>query len=450
MTLIKGLQYNANEIFGRYLLMSTASIIVAIASFALGALLALLMIPILVWLERRGAGLIQDRLGPNRTNIGGFRLGGVVQSFADVVKLLLKEEYYPKHITKGKWLMMLAPVITFVAALLAFMVIPFADNIVIAGESLRVQPLPVEYGILWFLAIGSVGVIGVFFGGWLSHNKYALLGSSRAGSMMISYELPLGLSILSLVLTYNTIDFNAMVTWQSQTFFNFLPAWGMIIQPLAGIILIISLFAETNRAPFSVAEGESEIVAGFFTEYTAMKFAMYFMGEYVAMNTASAVIITMLFGGYQLPWVTTATLLENFNHFAWAVVIILPIIIIFFIRWMRKNNRVRSTVSTDGGRSFETKVLTIALVLMTLCVEAILIYLIYMPSILGTSIAVTLFQIATFVVKLMLFNLFFILVRWTLPRFRYDQVQNLGWRYLLPLSLFNIFVTSLIVVGVNL
>jgi NADH-quinone oxidoreductase subunit H len=117
---------------------------------------------------------------------------------------------------------------------------------------------------------------------------------------------------------------------------------------------------------------------------------------------------------------------------------------------MQKNNRVRSTVSTDGGRSFETKVLTIALVLMTIFVEAILIYLIYMPSVLGTSIAVTLFQIATFVVKLMLFNLFFILVRWTLPRFRYDQVQDLGWNYLLPLSLFNIFVTALVVAGVNL
>jgi len=429
--------------------MSTASIIVAIISFALGALLALLMIPILVWLERRGAGLIQDRLGPNRTNIGGFRFGGVVQSFADVVKLLLKEEYYPKHI-KNKGLLMFAPIITFISALLAFMVIPFADNILIDGESLAIQPLPVDYGILWYLSIGSIGVIGMFFGGWLSHNKYSLLGASRAGSMMIGYELPLGLSVLSFVLTYNSIAFNDMVHWQSQTLFGFLPAWGLFVQPLAGIILIISLFAETNRAPFSVAEGESEIVAGFFTEFTAMKFAMYFMAEYVAMNTASAVIITMLFGGYQLPWVTTELLLENFNTFGLSLMVVVPIFVTIIIRWMKKNNRVRPTVSSDGGRAFETKVLTIALTSMAILIELILITLILFPSELGSSIVITLFQIVTFVVKLMAFNIFFILVRWTLPRFRYDQVQNLGWYYLLPLSIFNIFVTALVIVGVSL
>ena len=429
--------------------MSTASIIVAFLSFVLGALLALLMIPILVWLERRGAGLIQDRLGPNRTNIGGFRFGGVVQSFADVVKLLLKEEYYPKHI-KNRGLLMFAPIITFVSALLAFMVIPFADNILIDGESLAIQPLPVDYGILWYLSIGSIGVIGMFFGGWLSHNKYSLLGASRAGSMMIGYELPLGLSVLSFVLTYNSIAFNDMVHWQSQTLFGFLPAWGLFVQPLAGIILIISLFAETNRAPFSVAEGESEIVAGFFTEFTAMKFALYFMGEYVAMNTASAVIITMLLGGYQLPWVTTELLLENFNTFGLSLMVVVPIFVTIIIRWMKKNNRVRPTVSSDGGRAFETKVLSIALISMTILIELILLTLILFPSELGSAIVVTLFQIVTFVVKLMAFNIFFILVRWTLPRFRYDQVQNLGWYYLLPLSIFNIFVTALVIVGVSL
>ena len=134
--------------------MSTSALTIAIVSFTLGTLLALLTIPVLVWLERRIASLIQDRLGPNRTNVFGFRLGGVVQSFADVVKLVLKEEYYPSHITKGKWLFMLAPVITFAAALLAFMVIPFADTLVIDGEALRVQALPVDFGAFWYLAIG--------------------------------------------------------------------------------------------------------------------------------------------------------------------------------------------------------------------------------------------------------------------------------------------------------
>ena len=430
--------------------MSTASILVALASFVLGALLALLTIPVLVWLERRIAGLVQDRLGPNRTNIFGFRLGGVVQSFADVVKLLLKEEYYPSHIKTGKWLFMFAPIITFAAALLAFMAIPFADTLLIDGEALRIQPLPIDFGVFWYMALSAIGVLGVIFGGWLSHNKYSLLGAVRAGSMVISYELPLGLSILAFIITYNTIDFNVMVQWQSGTLFGFLPAWGIIVQPLAAIILIVALFAETNRNPFTVAEGESEIVAGFMTEYTAMKFAMYFMGEYVAMNTASAVIITMIFGGYQIPWVSTEMLQENFSIFAISILLIMPIIVSILIRWMQKNNTVRPSVATDDGRNFETKVLTIVMIGMTLLVEAILIYLAFLTdNALANSLAITLFQIAVFVVKLMLFNMFFILIRWTVPRFRYDQVQKLGWYYLLPLSLLNLAITAIIIVGVT-
>jgi NADH-quinone oxidoreductase subunit H len=430
--------------------MSLAAVLVAVTSFVLGALLALLTIPVLVWLERRIASLIQDRLGPNRTNVFGFRLGGVVQSFADVVKLLLKEEYYPSHIKMGRWLFMFAPIITFSAALLAFMAIPFADTLHIDGEALRVQALPIDYGVFWYLAIGAIGVLGVIFGGWLSHNKYALLGASRAGSMVISYELPLVLSILAFIITYDTIDFNAMVQWQSGTFLAFLPAWGILVQPLASIILIVSLFAETNRNPFTVAEGESEIVAGFMTEHTAMKFAMYFMGEYVAMNTASAVIITVIFGGYQIPWVSTEMMLQNFSTFAIALMISVPIVVGLLIKWMRKNNTVRPTVSTDSGRNFETKVLTIALLAMTALIEVILLYLIFFAdSALANSITVMLFQIVVFVVKLMMFNIFFIIIRWTVPRFRYDQVQHLGWYYLLPLSLLNLFITALIVVGVN-
>jgi NADH-quinone oxidoreductase subunit H len=430
--------------------MSLAAILIAVISFVLGALLALLTIPVLVWLERRIASLVQDRLGPNRTNVFGFRFGGVVQSFADVVKLLLKEEYYPSHIKNGKWLFMLAPVITFATALLAFMAIPFADTLHIDGEALRVQALPIDYGVFWYLAIGAIGVLGVIFGGWLSHNKYALLGSSRAGSMVISYELPLGLSILAFIITYNTIDFNAMVQWQSGTFLAFLPAWGILVQPLASMILIVSLFAETNRNPFTVAEGESEIVAGFMTEHTAMKFAMYFMGEYIAMNTASAVIITVIFGGYQIPWVSTEMMLQNFSIFAAALMISVPVIVGLLIKWMKKNNTVRPTVSTDSGRNFETKVLTIALLGMTALIEVILLYLIFFAdSSLANSITVMLFQIVVFVVKLMMFNIFFIIIRWTVPRFRYDQVQHLGWYYLLPLSLLNLFITALVVVGIT-
>ena len=430
--------------------MSTPAILVAVISFVLAALLALLTIPVLVWLERRIASLIQDRIGPNRTNIKGFRLGGVVQSFADVVKLLLKEEYYPSHIKMGRWLFMLAPVITFSSAFLAFMVIPFADTLHIDGEALSVQALPVSFGVLWYLAIGAIGVLGIIFGGWLAHNKYALLGAARAGSMVIGYELPLGLSVLSFILTYNTLDFNTMVQWQSGTFFSVLPAWGILIQPLAAIILIVSLFAETNRNPFSVSEGESELVSGYMTEHTAMKFALYFMGEYVAMNTASAVIITMVFGGYQLPWLSTETLLSHFAIFSVVLMVVMPLIVAVLIRWMRKNNAVRPTVADDGGRAFETKVLSVAMIAMTMIVEFILLYLAFFSdNTTANALCIALFQIAVFVVKLMMFNIFFIIIRWTVPRFRYDQIQHLGWYYLLPLALLNLFVTAIIVVGVN-
>lgn len=430
--------------------MSLASIIVTVASIVLAALLALLMIPVLVWLERRIAGLIQDRMGPNRTNICGFRLGGVIQSFADVIKLVFKEEYYPSHIKTGKWLFTLAPALMFAASLLAFMTIPFADNLVINEESFRIQALPVDYGILWYFAIGSVGVIGIVFGGWLSHNKYSLLGSQRASSQMLGYELPMGLAVVTMIATYQTIDFNQMVAWQSGTVLGFLPAWGILVQPIAAIIFIVTVFAETNRAPFNVAEGESEIVAGHMTEFSAMKFAMYFMAEYIAMNTASAVVITMFFGGYQLPYLSTSDLFSNFSALMMALMVALPIFVFLIIKWMRKNNNVRPTVSTDSGRLFETKVLTIVLIAMTVFLEFAFLFLMNVPAgSMASNISITILQIAIFVFKLMLFNIFFIVVRWTLPRFRYDQVQKLGWNYLLPISIANIFVTAIVIVGVN-
>lgn len=330
------------------------------------------------------------------------------------------------------------------------MTIPFADNLVINDESFRIQALPVDYGVLWYFAISSVGIIGIVFGGWLSHNKYSLLGSQRASSQMLGYELPMGLALVAMIATYQTIDFNQMVAWQSETVLGVLPAWGIVVQPIAAIIFIITVFAETNRAPFNVAEGESEIVAGHMTEFSAMKFAMYFMAEYIAMNTASAVVITMFFGGYQLPYLSTSDLSSNFSSLMMALMIVLPIIIFFIIKWMRKNNNVRATVSTDGGRLFETKVLSIVLIAMTIFLEFAFVFLMTTSEgSIASNISITILQIAIFVFKLMLFNIFFIVVRWTLPRFRYDQVQKLGWNYLLPLSIANIFITAIVIVGIS-
>ena len=430
--------------------MSSLSIGMTLFTIVLTLIVALMMIPVLVWLERRVAGIIQDRKGPNRTNVFGFRLGGVVQSFADVLKLVFKEEYYPNHIKNGKWIYILAPSITFISALLAFMIIPFADNLVIDKESYIIQALPIDYGVLWYLVIGGVGIIGIIFGGWLSHNKYSLLGATRASSQMLGYELPLGLSVVAMIMTYGAIDFNSMVEWQSGVILGFIPAWGIIVQPFAGVIFIIAIFAETNRAPFNTVEGDSEIVAGHMSEYSAMKFAIYFMAEYIAMNSASAVVITIFFGGYTLPYLSTNAMKDNFDILIIAIMVVASIIIYLAIRWIEKNNRVKSSMIDDGSRAFETKVFKIILIAKFIIIEVLGIVLLTMidnPNIINSVVMIL--QIIIFIVKLLIFNIFFIVVRWTLPRFRFDQVQTLGWKYLLPISILNIIVTAIIIVGVS-
>ncbi len=430
--------------------MSNLSIGMTLFTIVLTLIVALMMIPVLVWLERRVAGIIQDRKGPNRTNVFGFRLGGVVQSFADVIKLVFKEEYYPNHIKNEKWVYILAPSITFISALLAFMVIPFADNLVINGDSYPIQALPIDYGVLWYLVIGGVGIIGIVFGGWLSHNKYSMLGATRASSQMLGYELPLGLSVVAMIMTYGAIDFNSMVEWQSGTILGIIPAWGIIVQPFAGIIFIVAIFAETNRAPFNTVEGDSEIVAGHMSEYSAMKFAIYFMAEYIAMNSASAVVITMFFGGYTLPYLSTSDMQENFDILIISIMLVAPIIIYFTIKWIEKNNRVKDTMIDDGSRAFEARVFKYILITKLLLIEILGIVLLTVLNDANTiNITVMILQIVIFIVKLLMFNIFFIVVRWTLPRFRFDQVQKLGWNYLLPISIVNIIITAIIIVGVS-
>ncbi len=260
--------------------MSLTTIIMTIIPILLMVILSLGLIPLFIWMERRISAMIQHRKGPNRCNIKGIRLGGIIQSIADVIKLVFKEEFYPGHI-KSQFLYLLAPAIVFFAAFLTFAVIPFADNVILGDKTYAMQALPVELGILWFVALSGVAIYGIILAGWSSHNKFGILGSLRASAQMISYEIAMGLAIISMVLTYDTVHLNTMVQFQSQTFFGFIPAWGIVIQPLAAIIFITTAFAETNRAPFDVAEGESEIVAGFHTEYSAMKFALFFMGEYI-------------------------------------------------------------------------------------------------------------------------------------------------------------------------
>ena len=404
-------------------------------------LLSLAAVPILVWLERRVAALIQNRLGPNRCNIKGVRLGGLVQPIADMIKLLFKEEFYPKHI-KHRFYYLLAPALVFGASFLSFMVIPYADDITLDNYTYHIQAIPIELGILWFIAFASLGVYGIIIAGWASHNKYSILGALRASSQVISYEIAMGLSIVSMLITYGTISLNEMVQQQGELLFGFIPAWGVVIQPLAALIFIVTAFAETNRAPFDAAEGESEIVAGYHTEYSSMKFALFFMGEYIAMSASSALIVTLFFGGYQIPWLNTAALHTHIEPIFIALILIIPLLSLSFIRWMRRNN------SCDLARRKETFYATIFIAVFVIVIEAFLFYAFFSGlSFEQNALFVMLLQILSFIIKVFLMNFVFVWVRWTFPRFRYDQTQHLGWKILLPLALLNIFISAIIVVA---
>jgi NADH-quinone oxidoreductase subunit H len=407
----------------------------------LTSLFTLATIPLLVWMERRVAALIQNRLGPNRCNIKGIRLGGIVQPVADMLKLLFKEEFYPKHI-KQKFYYILAPSIVFGSSFLSFMVIPYADDITINDYTYHIQALPIELGVLWVIAFAGLGVYGIIIAGWSSHNKYSILGALRASSQVISYEIAMGLALVSMLITYGTISLNPIVQQQGELLFGLIPAWGIVLQPLAALIFIVTAFAETNRAPFDAAEGESEIVAGYHTEYSAMKFALFFMGEYIAMSAASAIIVTLFFGGYQIPWLDTTVMQKNIDLVFIALMVIVPLFSLGFIRWMRRNN------SSSLSRQKETKYAIILILLGLIVFEAFLFYMLSAGiSSLQTDFSVMLLQIASFAFKVMMMNFVFVWARWTFPRFRYDQTQHLGWRILLPLALANIVISAIVVVA---
>jgi len=424
--------------------MNIILITVIVINIIIALLFSLGAAPILVWVERRVAGFIQDRLGPNRCNIAGFRLGGLIQSFADMLKLVFKEDFRAGAI-KEKFVFLIAPVIVFASAFLSYMVMPFADDLTIGSQTFVMQGLPVNLGVLWFLAFAGLSIYGIILGGWASNNKYSLLGSIRAGAQVISYEASMALALISLLVTYGSINLVDIVNFQSGLLFGFIPAWGIVMQPLAAVIFIVTSFAEANRTPFDIAEGESEIVGGYHTEYSAMKFGLFFVGEYVAMSASSALIVTLFFGGYNIPWLGTETLKEHFGTVMWVIVVALPVLSYFFRGWIIKNN---VWLRADDKRNNETKWLVRILFVINVAVIGVLGYFLYVGvGETTTNIVVAIIQVATFAIKLLLMNFVFVWVRWTLPRFRYDQLQNLGWKILLPLSIANIFVTALVVVG---
>ena len=331
--------------------------------------------PIMNWVERRGAALIQNRLGPNR--IGPW---GMFQAVPDAIKFLFKEDRVPAHVSKFYYLV--APILVLAPACMTFAVIPFGSYVDVMGHKIMLQAANLDVGFLYVFAVGSLGVYGIIIGGWASNNKYALLGSMRSSSQMISYEVSMALSIIGLVMIYSSVNLREIVEAQGQVLLQLgpisIPKWGIFVQPVGFFLFLTAMYAETNRLPFDLPEGEPEIV-GFHVEYGSMKFAIYMMGEYINMAVASALIATLFFGGYQLlPGVSF--LLDHLGLSAeWS-------------QWAR-----------------------------------------------------ALAEMLSLGVKVAFFMWVYVWVRWTLPRFRYDQLMDLGWKVMLPVSLLNILVTGAMV-----
>lgn len=408
---------------------------------------ALTLIPVLIWFERKGAAFIQDRAGPNRAAVAGIRLAGFIHNIADVVKLLMKEMMVPPYVNRIYF--MVAPFLGFTFILAAFAVIPWADTLYVGGREISMQVSTLNSGILYVLAITSLNVYGIVLAGWASNNKFALMGGLRSTAQMISYEIPLGMSIVGVFMVFQSVQLNEIVRGQGELLFGFLPAWGVFVQPLGFIVFLVAAFAESNRNPFDLPEGESEIVAGYHVEYSGMRFALFYMGEYVAIVLSSAMITTLYFGGWQVPYMPTDVLVAHADTvlsvlLASGAVGALVFAALMFIFSKRVRGRFGDLREQEGN----------VLGVLNLVIAAVMVFLFFrfagatLPE-WGARTVATVAQLSTFALKTIFFCWFFIWVRWSLPRFRYDQLMRLGWKQMIPLAFFNIFATGLILLLID-
>lgn len=348
----------------------------------------------LTWAERRQSAMIQDRIGPNRAGFDVFgkryTAFGLFHPIADAIKMLTKEDTI--NARADRFLYNLAPFIALLPALVTFAVVPFGPDIVIDGERYGLQVARLDAGLVYVFAVSSLAVFGVTLAGYASASKFAMLGGLRAAAQMISYEVTMGMSIMGLVLIYGTLEPYQMVVEQGHHFGGWLPGWGIILQPLSFIIFLTAAIAENKRVPFDLAEGESEIV-GYFVEYSGMKFGMFFMAEYIEVIVIAGLVTTLFFGGWQVPFLVDATASGALTEAGF----VLP-----------------------GGAVWQIG-----------------------------DVAATALRIGAFLFKLLFFCWFQLMLRWTLPRFRYDQVMKLGWQRLLPLSLANLVVTAAVVLALQ-
>ncbi len=417
----------------------------------------LALIVVMITLERKGASLIQDRIGPNRSQIplfGGIRLFGFVHNFSDGIKLFTKETFVPKNAHKFWYLV--APGIGFLVAIMTPAVIPwFAPLVWWSGTGIAQSAgmiLNSDTGILLLFALGSLSAYGTVLSAWASNSKYSLLGGMRASAMMISYEVSMGLSLMGIFLLAGSFNLQDIVAWQQSH------VWGVAVQPFAFLIFLISLIAETGRAPFDVAEGESEIVAGYHLEYSAMRFGLYYMGEYAHIVISSLLVATVFFGGYSIPFVDTDLLRSHVDVALSAVLGVIAIGLAGVSAMLWRWRKVYPTLGASDTKArmkeyafLQTVLGGALLVVVALAGAALLLdpqavldvdgLLVFPPWVVFTAALV---QLLVLVAKALFFCWVWIWVRWTLPRFRYDQIMSLGWKILLNIALVNLLVTAVI------
>ncbi|MBD1427371.1 NADH-quinone oxidoreductase subunit NuoH [Sphingobacterium arenae] len=309
--------------------------------------------------ERKIAGFMQDRYGPDRA---GF--GGILQPLCDGGKFFFKEEIIPAGAHKP--LFILGPTLAIITACISSAVIPWGQTLSIGGREVVLQVADINVGVLYIFGVVALGVYGIMLGGWASNNKFSLMGAVRAASQSISYEIPMGLSIIALLMVSGTLSMGDIVAQQSG-FVN----WNIWVQPLGFLIFMICAFAECNRVPFDLPECETELIGGYHTEYSSMKLGLYMFSEYINMFVSSALMAALYFGGYNFPFMYELGLSQN---------------------W------------------------------------------------------ITIIGVLVFFLKIFGFIFFFMWVRWTLPRFRYDQLMGLGWKILIPLAIANIVLTAVVIV----
>ncbi len=419
------------------------------------------IVPLLIWAERKGAAFIQDRPGPNRAEILGIRAGGLVHTLSDVVKLIFKEDVVPDHVVKPLW--RLAPIIAMTVALSTFVVVPWGDHITLPWGTVNLQVADINGGMLYILALTSLGVYGIMLAGWSSNNKYSLLGGLRSSAQMVSYELAMGLSLVVVFMVFGTIALGTtsvesgelihggIVAQQAGPIWNWgvFRGWGTGF--LAFVIFWVAVFAETNRLPFDLPEAEAELVSGYHTEYSSLRFALFFMAEYGNMIVGSAVTATLFFGGYNVPFLSGTMLREHVD----LVLIALGggggVAFLFFagVAFNRRKTRFYAALPAGDRRLKEPYVFTALWLLAAVAHFGVLglgITGVVGQTELGPEIVVTLIQLNCLVFKVLIGCWIMIWVRWTLPRFRYDQLMNLGWKRMLPLSMGNVLAAGTVMV----